>query len=50
MKYDAETYVDIKMDFHKCTEQWKNYWKKCMKSQGYNMEDDKSTIVLSLLL
>jgi len=50
MKYDAETYADIKMDFHKCTDWWKNYWNKCMKSQGYHMEGDMSTFVVSLLL
>jgi hypothetical protein len=50
MKYDAEIYVDIKMDFHISTERWKNYWNKCMKSRGYHMKGDKSTIVVSLLL
>ena len=50
MKYNAETYANIKTDFHMCTERWKNYWNKCIKSQWYHMEGDKSTNVVSFLL
>ena len=39
-----------KTDFHKCFEQRKSRWNRCIKSQACYFEGDQSTIVVSLLL